>query len=161
MSSNQVIGINNRLPWHLPADLKHFKALTWGKPIIMGRKTYESIGKPLPGRRNIIVSHNGELKIAGCEVVTSLEQAFKLVENEPEAMVIGGAQLFKTAAQYAERLYLTIIQETFEGDRFLPAEVAVDNPLRWQLVEEVKHAADAQNLYAYSFLTFEGLRSNS
>ncbi|HVV68614.1 MAG TPA: dihydrofolate reductase [Gammaproteobacteria bacterium] len=156
MSSNHVIGINNRLPWHLPADLKHFKELTWGKPIIMGRKTYESIGKPLPGRRNIIVSHNTQLKIADCEVVSSLEAAFALVATAPEAMVIGGAQLFKAAAEYADRLYLTIIHATFEGDSFLPEEIAVDNPLRWQLVEDVKHSADAKNPYAYNFLTFQG-----
>ncbi len=155
MSTNQVIGVANRLPWHLPADLKHFKALTWGKPIIMGRKTYESIGKPLPGRHNIIVSHNRELQITGCDIVTSLEEAIKLPDSASEVMIIGGAQLFKSAIPYVDYLYLTLIHKKFAGDCFLPEEMQVMNPAFWRQVKCERHPRDEQNLYDYSFLEYD------
>ena len=108
-SKNNVIGKNNQLPWHLPADLKHFKNLTMGKPIIMGRKTFDSIGKPLPGRRNIIISHQPNLFIDGCEVFHSIDDALSALKNETEVMIIGGANLYAQTIERASRLYLTEI----------------------------------------------------
>ena len=109
VSSNRVIGNNNRLPWHLPADLKHFKNLTLGKPVIMGRKTFDSIGKPLPNRRNIVISRDKNLVIAGCEIFYSIDSALQAVSSEPEVMIIGGANLYAQTIARADQLYLTII----------------------------------------------------
>jgi dihydrofolate reductase len=120
MAHNRVIGKDNGMPWHLPADLKHFKQITTGKPVIMGRKTFESIGKALPNRRNIVVSRNAEYQAAGCEVVTSLEAALALVKDAPEICIIGGAQLFEQALPMADRLYMTFIDLQVEGDTFFP-----------------------------------------
>ncbi len=150
LAQNQTIGINNRLPWHLPADLQHFKKLTLGKPIIMGRKTYESIGKPLPGRRNIVISRNPQFTAPGCEVVPSLEAALTLTDSVEEVMIIGGAQLIAETLPLADRLYLTLIHQDFEGDCFFPDW----NPQQWQQINREDHPADAANPYAYSFITF-------
>jgi dihydrofolate reductase len=120
LSQNRVIGKDNQLPWHLPADLKHFKSLTLGKPVVMGRKTYESIGKPLPERRNIVVSRNLHYTAAGCEVVASLEHALALAGENQEVMLIGGAQLFEQAMPLVDCMYLTLIHQDFEGDCFFP-----------------------------------------
>ncbi|MBC3882293.1 dihydrofolate reductase [Undibacterium sp. LX40W] len=113
------IGINNQLPWHLPEDLAHFKNTTSGHPIIMGRKTYDSIGRPLPKRRNIVVSRNSEWNQTGVETVNSIEQAFALL-NEEQAFVIGGAQIYQQAMQLAERLVVTEIQGEYDCDAFFP-----------------------------------------
>lgn len=151
MSENYVIGKENQLPWHLPADLKHFKNITWGKPILMGRKTYESIGKPLPGRRNIIITRNPEFQAEGCEITHSLEQALSLVKDSAEVMVIGGAQLFAQALPQASRMYLTIIHHYFDGDCFFPHWDAK----QWQEVEREDFAAGEGFSYGFSYLVME------
>src|SRR3990167_4875952 len=129
-SKNNVIGKNNQLPWHLPADLKHFKNVTMGKPIIMGRKTFDSIGKPLPGRRNIIISHQPNLFIDGCEVFHSIDDALNAVKTEPEVMVIGGANLYAQILDRANCIYLTVIDAEFDGDTFF-SELDQD---KWKLI---------------------------
>src|SRR5262249_14374264 len=120
VAKNRVIGHKNSLPWHMPADLRHFKALTLGKTVIMGRQTYDSIGKPLPERRNIIISRNQSLIIPGCEVTHSLQAALTLAHNQPEVMIIGGAQIFANVALMVDQVYLTIVWENFKGDSYLP-----------------------------------------
>lgn len=117
---NRVIGYQNELPWYLPGDLKYFKQMTMGKPMIMGRKTFESIGRPLPGRRNIVITRNENYAAEGTEVVRSLEEALALVEGEKEVMIIGGAQIFEQAMAIADRLYITFINHTFNGDTYFP-----------------------------------------
>lgn len=120
MAKNRVIGINNTLPWHLPADLKHFKALTMGHHIVMGHKTYESIGKPLPGRTSVVVSRNRKLKIEGCIVVHTLEQALAVCAGDDEIFVVGGAELYAQALPIANKLYITEIQKNVQGDAHFP-----------------------------------------
>ena len=121
VSENGVIGKDGGLPWHIPEDLKYFKANTTGHAIIMGRKTYDSIGRPLPKRRNIVVTRNAELKIEGVEVVTSLEAAIELARTEDEEpRIIGGASLYRDALPLATRLFLTRVQRTVEGDTYFP-----------------------------------------
>ncbi len=151
-SENRVIGINNTLPWHLPADLKRFKAITMGHHMIMGRKTYESIGKPLPGRTSIVITRNKDLVFDGCIMAHSLYEAFEIAQknNDTEAFVIGGAELIKQAIDNCDKLYLTTIHQYFEGDTFL-------DPLasNWKEIEHVVHAPDEKNAYSYSFITYE------
>ena len=120
MARNRVIGRNNTLPWHLPADLKHFKALTMGHHIVMGRKTYESIGKPLPGRTTVVVTRNAELKIEGCAIANSLEQAIAACAGDDEIFIIGGAELYAQALPLVDTLYVTEIQRDVEGDAHFP-----------------------------------------
>lgn len=120
MASNRVIGRDNTLPWHLPEDLKHFKATTLGKPVIMGRKTWESLGRPLPGRRNLVISRNADYPAAGAEVFTSLSAALAACGDTPECFVIGGAELYRQALPLAQRLYLTEIDCTVAGDAHFP-----------------------------------------
>ncbi|QLH42162.1 MAG: dihydrofolate reductase [Coxiellaceae bacterium] len=151
MANNQVIGRNNQLPWHMPADLKHFKALTTGKPIIMGRKTYESIGRPLPNRRNIVITRQTDWQAAGCEVVHSLQAALMLVKDCAEVMIIGGGIIFQEALPIANRLYLTLIHHDFVGDAYFPAL----NSDEWHETDRIDSAADDANPYAYSFITLE------
>lgn len=145
------IGKDNQLLWHLPADLKHFKNITSGYPIIMGRKTYDSIGKPLPNRRNIIISRQKDLKIEGTEVVNSLQAALELVTQEEKAFIIGGAQIFSDAMHLGNILHLTKVHHTFEADTFFP-EI---KPAEWQEIEREDHLADEKNAYAYSFITLK------
>ena len=148
-SKNHVIGKNNQLPWHLPADLKHFKTITMGKPIVMGRKTYESIGKPLPGRRNIIISRGGK-NYEGCDVFSSVDDALYALSNEPEIMIIGGANLFSQTLSLAQRLYITEIDVVIDGDVFFP-ELHKEE---WQIVSNEKHLPDEKNAYIYTFQTW-------
>lgn len=117
---NQVIGYENKMPWHLPGDLQYFKDMTMGKPIIMGRKTFESIGRPLPGRRNIVITRNEAYSASGIETVPSLDAALALVNEVPEIMVIGGAQIFELALPLADKLYITLINNEFKGDTYFP-----------------------------------------
>lgn len=121
MSENGVIGRENKLPWHLPEDLKHFKKMTMGSPVIMGRKTYDSIGRVLPGRKNIILSRQSNLKIEGATVVADLESALKDCEGAERAFVIGGAELYRLALPKADSVFLTIIHKKFDGDAVFPA----------------------------------------
>ena len=155
MGNNRVIGLNNTMPWHLPADLKWFKNTTFGCPIIMGRKTYDSIGFPLPGRLNIILSRNKKLKIKGCNVVNSLEEALQLAKQEDnpsqEIFITGGAHLYNKFLNDADRLYLTLIEEDFEGDTFFPDYTQ----LNWHEVDKITHPADDKNPYSYTFITLD------
>lgn len=120
MSSNRVIGVNNTLPWHISEDLKHFKSLTTGHTIIMGRKTYESIGRPLPNRRNIVISRNTEASYEGAEVVHSIEDAFTICKNDNEVFVIGGSNIYEQALSLVDYIYITEIKKSFSGDAFFP-----------------------------------------
>lgn len=153
MDENRLIGKNNQLPWHLPADLKHFKTLTLGKPILMGRKTYESIGKPLPKRINIVMTRDENFTAPGCIVVHSIQDAlqFAAAEQAPEIVVIGGAHIYQQLLPFTQRIYMTIVHHQFEGDTYFPE---LDRQA-WKEIECSHHAADAENHYAYSFLTLE------
>ena len=118
-SQNEVIGVDNKLPWRLPADMKRFKALTMHHHVIMGPKTHESIGRPLPDRTNIIITRRPDYRVAGCLVASSVEAGIRLCQADDEIFIIGGATIYYQALKLADRLYLTIIHETFEGDTFL------------------------------------------
>ncbi len=154
---NGVIGRNNALPWHLPEDLRYFKQVTMGKPIVMGRKTFESIGRPLPGRTNIVVTRQADYSPEGVRVVASLEQALALAEDialidgSEELMVIGGAEIYAAALPLAKRLYLTEVDAEVEGDAYLPA---VDWA-QWTEVSRQRHAAEGSNPHPYSFVVYE------
>ncbi len=149
------IGHAGGLPWHLPEDLKRFKAITMGKPIVMGRRTWDSIGRPLPGRRSIVVSRQAGLAIEGAEVVGSLEQALRAASGAPEVCVIGGAELYRLALPLAEVVHLTRVHATVEADTFLPAIDASD----WEEVSSERHPADERHAYPYSFVTLRRLRT--
>lgn len=151
MSENRVIGVDNTLPWKLPADLRHFKHTTMGKPVLMGRKTFQSIGRALPGRRNIVVSRDPGFEAAGCETVASIDEAMGRVGGEPEVMVIGGASFYAQLLPRAERIHLTLVHAVIEGDAFFPEL----DPSQWREVSREEHAADERNRYAYSFLLYE------
>jgi dihydrofolate reductase len=149
-SDNDVIGRGNALPWHLPADLAHFKRLTLGKPILMGRRTFEAIGRPLPGRRNLVLSRSG-FSAAGVETVASLEAACELVAGEPELMIVGGAQLYLQALPRIDTIHLTRVHCQLQGDAHLPALPAGE----WREVARDERAADERNAHAMSFITLE------
>lgn len=151
MSENRVIGRNNQLPWHLPADLRHFKQITMGHPIVMGRKTYASIGRALPGRRNVIISHNANFQAQGCEVFNSIDDALFALKDAKEIFVIGGAQLFEKILPSVKRLYLTVIHADISGDVFFP----VLDSSQWKEIAREDHLADGDNEYAYSFITLD------
>ena len=153
LSDNKVIGLNNQLPWHMPADLKRFKALTLNKPVIMGRKTYESIGKPLPKRDNIIITRNADYRVDGCQVLPSLNVAMAICSQQEEVMIMGGASIYTYALPLTERMYLTLIHTTMKGDTFFP-EWRADE---WQETAREEHLADNKNIYDYSFVTLERL----
>jgi dihydrofolate reductase len=149
-SDNDVIGRDNALPWHLPADFAHFRRVTMGKPILMGRRTYQSIGRPLPGRRNLVLSR-GDFVAPGVETVHSIEEALALVAGEPELANIGGAEVLRLALPRTGRIYLTRVHATVEGDTFLPELPAAE----WREVAREERAADERNAYAMSFITLD------
>lgn len=150
MGENRVIGANNRLPWHLPRDLQRFKQLTTGHHIIMGRKTFESIGRVLPNRVSIIVTTQKNYQVSGAVVVGSLEQAIELAQrNDQEPFIIGGAQLFAAALPQVGRIYLTQIHHAFTGDTFFPILSAAN----WQEIERQDFEPDEKNPYFYAFST--------
>lgn len=151
MAANRVIGINGQMPWHLSADLKKFRQITTGHPILMGRKTYESIGRPLPGRRNIIISRNSDYKIAGCEVFNDINQAIASCADAQELFVIGGAAFYETMLPKADFLYLTRIHKEFVGDTYFP-EI---NAQEWQEIERLDIDNDESVDFSYSFLKLE------
>lgn len=151
IAKNRVIGKNNRLPWRLPRDMQHFREVTTGKPVIMGRKTFESIGKALPGRKNIILTRDSNFRAEGCVVVHSVEEALAAAEGTQEIMVIGGAEIYKAFLPRAERMYLTEIHADFEGDTYFPEY----DPDEWQEKERQDFPADTENPYQYSFVVFE------
>lgn len=150
MASNRVIGADNKMPWHLPADLAHFKRLTLGKPVVMGRKTYESIGKALPGRLNIVVTQNADYTVTDATVVTSCEQALKVANQaaDDEVMIIGGGMLYEHFLPICNRLYLTQIDLNVTGDTYFPDYQA---KAQWQTVSQEKCSADPKNKYNYTF----------
>lgn len=148
MSENRVIGLNNRLPWHLPADLQHFKKLTLGKPILMGRMTWESLPGLLPDRKHIVLTHDTDYAADGCIVAHSFDQALALVKDEEELMIVGGAALYELALPLADRLYLTLVHAIIEGDTCFPQF----NFEEWQEVERVYYPADAKNIHPLSFI---------
>lgn len=151
MSENHVIGKDNQLLWHMPNDLKHFKNTTAGHTVIIGRKTFESIGnKPLPKRRNIIVTRQN-ISFEGCEVVHSVEAAIALCKGEDEVFIIGGAEIYKVALPLTNRIYLTIIHYNFDGDAFFPE---IDKN-EWKEVSHENHPADEKHAYSYSFIMLE------
>lgn len=154
MAKNRVIGLDNKMPWHLPADLQFFKRVTLGKPVIMGRKTYQSIGRPLPGRQNIVLSRNTDLTIEGVECVQTLEQAQELVGDAAEVMIIGGATIYEQFLAQADRLYLTFIDLETAGDTQFPDYQGV---AQWQEVEREVHQPDEKNKYNYQFVTLDRL----
>ncbi|HHQ4711328.1 type 3 dihydrofolate reductase [Aeromonas veronii] len=153
MAHDRVIGKDNQMPWHLPADLAHFKRVTLGKPVLMGRKTFESIGRPLPGRRNLVISRNPDYQAEGIEVVGSVEAALALLAGSSveELMVIGGGHLYAEMLPNADCLYLTRIDLAVEGDTRFPA---FDDG-QWQRVDCESHPADEKNPHPYSFETWQ------
>lgn len=151
MDSNRVIGYQNQMPWHLPADLKHFKTITMGHSIIMGRNTYDSLGKPLPGRKNIVITRRELLAPAEVVIVSSVQAALQEVSSEQEAFIIGGQNIFLQTLDRVQRIYLTRIEHTFNGDRFFPEL----NHNEWQISCEEKHMPDERNIYPYTFLMLE------
>ena len=150
-SANRVIGRNNDLPWRMPADWKRFKSLTMGHHLIMGRKTFESIGQPLPGRSTVVITHQTGYAPAGVLVAHSIEQALEIAAEDDEVFVAGGAQIYQQLLPRADRLYLTSIHEEFEGDTHFPEFEESD----WKLISEDSHEPDEKNPYPYSFLIYE------
>lgn len=151
MDENRVIGKNNGMPWHLPADLKHFKKVTNGHPIIMGRKTYESIGRPLPGRTNIILTRDREYKAEGCKVIHSVSELDAYHKDAAEVFVIGGAAIFEQTFPLADRMYLTIIHETFSGDTYFPEW----DEKEWVVTSEEKGTVDEKNQLEHTYITLD------
>ena len=148
LARNRVIGRDNQLPWRLSADLQHFKGLTMGKPIVMGRKTYESIGRPLPGRTNIVVTRDSSFSAAGCRVVHSIDEALVAAGGADEVMIMGGENLYSQLLPRADRLYLTEVQAEVSGDAWFPEF----DQTQWQELERESHRADEKNEFDYDFV---------
>lgn len=148
ISKNRVIGDSNKLIWHLPADLKRFKEVTTGHPIVMGRKTYESIGRPLPNRRNIIITRDENYEVDGCEVVNSIEEALLLTNSD--CFIIGGGEIYKQTLHIATQIYLTQVDEDFDGDTTFP-----ELPPSWYVSNKEDFESDEKNPYNYSFIFYE------
>jgi len=151
MDKQGLIGRNNDLPWKLSADLKYFRRVTMGKPLVMGRNTHESIGRPLPGRKNIIVTSNANYHVDGCTVVSSLDQALLACDDAEEVMVMGGASLYEQLLPQADRVYLTHVNAELEGDTWFPQW----NKDQWQEISREDHQADEKNQYPYSFVVYD------
>lgn len=150
VSTNNAIGKNNQLLWHLPADLKHFKQITTGHTVIMGRKTFDSVGKPLPNRRNIIVTRQ-TIQIEGCEIVSSVEAALALCADEEEVFIVGGAEIYRLAMPLTNRIYLTRVHKEFEADTFFP-EIDEND---WKITSQEDFDADEKNNIPYSYITLD------
>lgn len=151
LAHQRVIGQHNRLPWRLPADLSHFRRTTLGHAVIMGRRNYESIGRPLPERLNIVLSSDHGYHAPGCRVVSSLTEALDAAAGDPEIFIIGGAQVYAQALPLATRMYLTLIDGVFDGDTWFPEYAERE----WREVARIEHAPDADNPYPYSFVTLQ------
>ncbi len=154
MSENRVIGRNGGLPWHLPKDLQHFKKVTVDHTVIMGRKTFDEIKHPLANRRNVVISRNPEFQPRGVTVVPTLDEALALGATEREVFMIGGGEIFRLALPRADRLYLTVVHATVEGDTYFPAFDAT----AWALEEEERHEADEKHAFAFTFRTYSRIR---
>lgn len=150
LDKNRLIGADNGMPWHLPADFKSFKAITMGKPVIMGRKTFESIGRPLPGRQNIVISRNG-FTAEGVTSAQSIESAFRLAGGAEELIVIGGANLYQQLIENADRMYLTHVEAECTGDAWFP-EFDLSE---WDITREDKYKADEKNNFDFNVVTYE------
>jgi dihydrofolate reductase len=151
MADNRAIGKDNQLLWHLPDDFKHFKSVTMAKPILMGRKTYQSIGKPLPGRQNIVITKDLTFTADGVLVVNSIDAALDAAKEDAEVMVIGGASFYQQMLPLADRLYVTRVHHHFDADTFFP-EIDAD---QWRLVEQTEHAADERHAFSFSFIEYQ------
>lgn len=157
MAENRVIGLENKLPWYLPKDLQFFKQCTWAKPVIMGRKTHESIGRPLPGRTNIIVTRDQDYSAAGCKVVHSLEAALELadqcclIDGGEEIIIMGGAEIYQQALPYADKLYITKVHAVVEGDAFFPEF----DESQWQEVSHQDCPKEGTGEYDYGFYIYQ------
>jgi dihydrofolate reductase len=150
LDRNRAIGKTGGMPWYLPADLARFKSLTMGHPILMGRKTHASIGKALPGRRNIVITRDAVYAAPGCEIAGSLEDALRLA-GEGEAFVIGGGEIYRQALPFAQRLYLTRIDAAFDADTFFPEF----DEAAWRVTSREAHAPDEKNRYPFEFVLLE------
>lgn len=164
VAENGVIGRDNSLPWRIPGDLRYFKRVTLGKPVIMGRKTWESIGRPLPGRHNVVVTRNASFRAEGADVVSSLDAALELAggiadaDGAEEVVVIGGAEIYRAALPMADRLYITEVHASVAGDSFLP-EIDWD---QWREADREYHAGDAATRdLDYSFVRYERVGSTT
>ena len=155
MDENRLIGKDNALPWRMPADLAFFKKTTMGKPILMGRKTWESIGRPLPGRQNIVISRDTEFAASGCDAANSIEDAIQLVKDHNEIMLIGGANLYTQVLDIADVLFITQIHHQFDGDTWFPE---IDHSV-WREEWREDHERDKNNLYDYSFVKYVRAKS--
>jgi dihydrofolate reductase len=159
LAENGVIGRDNKLPWHLPNDLKYFRAVTIGKPVIMGRRTWESLGRPLPGRTNIVITRQPAYEAPGARVVATLDEAIRLAESvalidgQDECVVIGGAEIYALALPRCDRLYLTEVHATVDGDAHFPAF----DRARWREQTRERFAAEGPNPFDYSFVVYERL----
>lgn len=157
VADNGVVGRDNKMPWHLPEDLKYFKRITLGKPVVMGRKTWDSIGRPLPGRTNIVISRQADLKLEGASVVADLPAALSLAKSiavadgSDELMVIGGSEIYALALPLAQRLYLTEVHAQVAGDALFP----VWNREEWGESSRQRHSASDTNPYDYSFVVYD------
>ena len=150
MDNNRLIGVDNGLPWHLPEDLAFFKRTTMGKPILMGRKTHQSIGRPLPGRRNIVISRNSAFRAEGCELASSLDEAMDMVSDTEEAMLIGGASLYEQALPRVSSMYVTRIDHEFSGDAWFPDFDEND----WRVDFRENFESDHKHKYKFSFIKY-------
>ncbi len=152
IAENRAIGKDNQLLWHLPKDLKHFKQITAGHTIIMGRKTFDSMGKPLPNRRNIVISRNKDLELPGAELVGSVQEALALcAADEEEVYIIGGGEIYKMAMPLTDKIYLTVVQHSFDGDAYFP-EI---EPGEWKETASEYHAPDEKHQFGFTFSTLE------
>lgn len=151
MANDHSIGIDNRMPWHLPADLKHFKSVTLNKPVIMGRRTFESLGRALPQRTNIVITTQKDFIAPGCLIVHDLNDAIKAAGNADEIMIIGGGKLYQETLKIADRMYLTFIDLDTKGDTFFPKYKEDE----WQEISREVHQKDALNPYDYAFVVLE------
>ena len=151
VADNAVMGSNNQLPWRLPDDLRHFKALSLGKPVVMGRKTFDSIGRPLPGRSNIVISRQPGLQIPGCRVVTSIEEALAAAQPAPETVIVGGAEIYRQVLPQVARIHLTRVHANVAGDVVFPEL----QQHQWREVATEYHPADERHAYAFTFSTLE------
>lgn len=156
MSRNRVIGNNNELPWHLPADLKYFKRTTLRHHVIMGRNTYYSIGRPLPNRTNIVLTRDPYFIADGIYIAHSIYEALEMAYDagEEEVFIIGGGQVYASAMSYLDKIYVTLVDIVIDGDTYFPPL----SPEEWQLVDENFYEADADNLYGYTFCTYERIQ---
>lgn len=151
MDQQGLIGRDNGLPWRISADLQYFRRTTMGKPIVMGRNTHESIGRPLPGRQNIVVTNQPGYQAEGCDVVHSIDEALDLCRQQEEVMIMGGASLYQQVLPMADKLYLTRVHVTLNGDTWFPDWSAED----WELISREDHQADDKNEYDYTFMQYQ------